>query len=143
MIEYIIIGLLSAILVAICSIIYVKYKFHKKIIGRIDILNNNFGKFNLGHHMSFEECNTVINAVVEEVYNHKYGLYYKLKEMTIIPNMDEEIMAMTKEVLESFSESQYREFNRYYTKEYIARLITRKIQIKLIDYVGNNKPNVG
>lgn len=119
------------------------------------IINNNITKFmnqlntpeetNIipGNPMTFQECKDVIDTVIHEVYVNKYQLYYTLKEIKIIPNMDDEILNMSREVLGAFSETQYREFSRYYTHDYLGQYITRTIQLLFIDYTDKNKPNVG
>lgn len=92
---------------------------------------------------SFDECNDIINTVINEVYTNKYLLYYTIKEITMIPKMDEEIKKITTEVYSSFSETMLTSILQYYSKEYLIKLITRRVQLLLVDYIDKHKPNVG
>lgn len=91
-------------------------------------------------NLSFEVLNKIIDLVVNEI-SEKYILSYKLREIQIIPNMDEEIKNISKEIVMSFSDEILREIRLYYTEEYFVAMITRKIQLLLIDYTDRNKPN--
>jgi len=118
---------------------------HKRMLKVIDRVESSNQPNNIipGRPMSFEECTNIIDTVIREVYTNKYQLYYTLKEMTIIPNMDDEIESIAKEVLNAFSDTQYVEFSRYYTNTYLVQYITRSIQLLLVEYTDKNKPNVG
>ena len=91
--------------------------------------------------LSYEEVNVIIEGIISEIFNNKYLLYYKLKEITIIPKMDEEVTNITKEVISAFSDTFIHECENYYTKEFLVMMITRKVQILLVDYTNTNKPN--
>lgn len=93
------------------------------------------------NHLSYNEVNEIIEGIMMEIFSNKYLLYYKLKEITIIPKMDEEVTNITKEILAAFSDDLIQEFNRYYSKEFLIMMITRKVQILLVDYTNQNKPN--
>ena len=91
--------------------------------------------------LTFEDVNVIIEGIIAEIFNNKYLLYYKLKEITVIPKMDEEITTITKEVINAFSDTLIHEIERYYSREFLVIMITRKVQILLVDYTNNNKPN--
>ena len=97
------------------------------------------------HHpslnLSYEDVNVIIEGIISEIFTNKYLLYYKLKEITIIPKMDEEITTITKEVINAFSDTLIHEIGKYYSKDFLVMMITRKVQILLVDYTNNNKPN--
>ena len=141
---FIILGITIPIIVALIFGFITLNNTMLRVIGQLNVLNQkNDDNIIPGKPMSFEECKTVIDTVIHEIYVNKYQLYYTLKEIKIIPNMDDEITNMAKEVLNAFSETQYHEFSRYYTDTYLAQYITRTIQLLFVEYTDKNKPNVG
>lgn len=92
-------------------------------------------------NLTYEEVNVIIEGIITEIFNNKYLLYYKLKEITVIPKMDEEITNITKEVINAFSDTLIHEIGKYYSKDFLVIMITRKVQILLVDYTNNHKPN--
>lgn len=91
--------------------------------------------------LSYDEINEIIEGIISEIFTNKYLLYYKLKEITVIPNMDQEITTITKEVINAFSDPLIHEIGRFYSKDFLVMMITRKVQLLLVDYTNNNKPN--
>lgn len=141
---FIILGIVIPVILTLIIGYVIMYKFMVKVIGQLNTLSEqNNTDIIPGRPMSYEECTNVIDTVIKEIYVNKYQLYYTLKEIKIIPDMDKEIESMAKEVLSAFSETQYREFSRYYTNTYLAQYITRNIQLLFIEYTDKNKPNVG
>ena len=92
-------------------------------------------------NLSYEDVNVIIEGIITEIFNNKYLLYYRLKEITVIPKMDEEVTNITKEVINAFSDTLIHEFNNYYSKDFLVKMITRKVQILLVDYTNTHKPN--
>lgn len=92
-------------------------------------------------NLSFDECNEIIAYIVDDIYKNKYLLYYRLRDMTIIPEMDEEVTIITKEIISCFSDGVKEQIYRYYTEEYFVVMITRHIQKLLIDYINTYKPS--
>lgn len=138
---YIVLGIAIPIIITLTIWGIIMYNNMVKIINQLHTSDDT--NIIPGKPMTFEECTDVIDTVIKEIYVNKYQLYYTLKEIKIIPNMDEEIIKMSKEVLGAFSETQYREFSRYYTDTYLGQYITRSIQLLFIEYTDKNKPNVG
>ena len=92
-------------------------------------------------NLGYKEIMEIIEMTIDEIWKNKYFLYYRLKEIRIIANMDEEATAITKEVIESFTPEFMQSVMRYYTIEYFTKLITRKSQMLLVDYTNTYKPN--
>lgn len=92
-------------------------------------------------HLSFEECNRIIDNVIEDIWKNKYFLSYRLRDLTIIPNMDNEITDFTKEVLNSISDRVKVETMRYYSHDYMITRITRQAQMLFVDYIDKFKPS--
>lgn len=95
----------------------------------------------IGQNLSFIEVNEVIDTVIDEVYKQKYLLHYTLKELVVIPDMNNEIKKLTTEVLDAFSESFLNEVYKYYTRQYFIYMITRKCQMLLVEWTHTHKPN--
>lgn len=91
--------------------------------------------------LSFSECNDIINDVVDDIWKNKYFIAYRLKEVSVIPAMDEEITSFVKEVVDALSEDVIKESCKYYSYDYIIKKITRQGQMLFIDYTNNYKPN--
>ena len=89
--------------------------------------------------MQFDEMNKIINSVFEEV-KEKYLLFYILRELSVIPKMDQEIIDMTKEVMNAFSPEFKQSMYLIYSEEYVIRMITRKCQQFMLDYTDKHKP---
>ena len=92
-------------------------------------------------NLSYDDINVIIEGIITEIFTNKYLLYYKLKDVRVIPNMDEEITTITKEVINAFSNDLIHEISKFYSKDFLVMMITRKVQILLVDYTNNNKPN--
>ena len=93
-------------------------------------------------NLSFEECNNVIDTIVADVYTNKFLVTYILKNLQLIPDLDEEVKEITTEICSCFSEDVMNDILYYYKKEYFIRMITRRVQKLLIDYINTHKPNV-
>ena len=91
-------------------------------------------------NLDFETINTVIDFITTEVLS-KYALFYRLKEISIIPKMEDEVLKITKEIIESFSPTINEQIGRFYTKEYFYAMVTRKVQLYLVDYTDKHKPS--
>ena len=94
-----------------------------------------------GPHLSYEQCNTILENVIDDIWKNKYFLDYRLREVSIIPNMDQEITLFTKEVLASISDRVMLDLLRFYSHDYIVAKILRKSQMLFVDYTNTFKPN--
>lgn len=90
--------------------------------------------------LSFEQCEEILGVIITDVYNNKYYLHYRLKDIKVIPKMDQEIVDITKEILDGMSPHLKKSFAMYYTDEYLVSMITRRVQALLVQYTNDNKP---
>ncbi len=125
-----------------CVYKYMKNKFNaqintleKELIAAKSQLNTNSIK------LSFTECNEMVDYIIDDIWKNKYFLNYRLRELTIIPSMDDEITLFTKEIIDSISPNTMVEILKYYSYEYLIKKITRKAQMLLIDYTNTYKPS--
>lgn len=109
---------------------------------------NNFNKKNKHQeiinpipNLGYKEIMEIVDATVDEIWKNKYFLYYRLKDIRVVANMDEEATSITKEVITSFTPEFLQSVKKYYTMEYFTRLITRKSQMLLVEYTNTYKPN--
>lgn len=128
--------------VSITPYLYIKYKSNKKITELKLALNTSAQK--LSHNsisLSFNECNDIIDYIVDDIWKNKYFINYRLRELTIIPAMDDEITSFVKEVVGAISDNVKMEIIKYYSYDYMIQKITRKSQMLFIDYTNNFKPS--
>ena len=93
------------------------------------------------NRLSFDEVNEIIDYIMNDIVNNKWFLYYRLKEIKIIKKMDDDIAEITKEIIAAFSPDFMLSANQYYTPEFFITMITRRVQVKLIEYTQKYKPN--
>jgi len=91
-------------------------------------------------NLSIDEINKHIDTIFDEIKQNKYLLYFKLRELTIIPNMDDEITNMTTDVIHAFSAEFRNTLYSVYSEEYVIQMITRRAQQFMVDYIAANKP---
>lgn len=89
----------------------------------------------------FDETIKIIDNVIDDVWKNKYFLYYRLKEIRIIANMDDEVSSLAKEIITSFSKEFMETVSMYFTDEYFAQMITRRAQMLIVDYTNTYKPS--
>lgn len=90
-------------------------------------------------NLTFDDVCTVIDCIVKEVID-KHFLNYRLRDIRIIPDMSDDVNTITKEIYESFSRTFIRQAMKFYSKEYFIRLITRRVEIYLVQYTDQYKP---
>lgn len=90
--------------------------------------------------LSLNEIYDVIDAVSEEIITNKYEIYYKLKEIKVIPKMDDEIKKITTDILNAFSPTFKESVSDYYSERYFIEMISRRAQAFAIKYTSENKP---
>lgn len=90
--------------------------------------------------LSFSECNTIIDDVIDDIWKNKYFINYRLRDLTMIPSMDEEMQAFIKEVTSAIGNNTMNAILNYYTFDYVIKRITRKAQMLFIEYTNTYKP---
>lgn len=93
-------------------------------------------------YLSFDEVNEIIDTTIDEILVNKWKVYYRLKDIRIIPKMDQDIATITKEIITAFSPVFLESVEYYYTKEFFYTMITRRVQLFLINYTNEYKPPV-
>jgi len=92
-------------------------------------------------HLTFEDCNKIIDDITNDIWQNKYFINYRLKEVVIISNMDKEIASFTEEVIHSIGDPVMVEALKYYSYDYIIQRIVRKSQMLFIEYTNTYKPS--
>lgn len=130
--------LMGAFLYYYLTIVNKKTNENKDMNLYSELIKSNSKKLNL----TFEEVNEVIDEVYEEITKKKYMLYYRLKELSIIPDMEGEAKIISNEILNAFDPGFIEQVHKYYSSEYFIRMITRRVQMFLVDYTNTYKPPV-
>lgn len=130
--------LIGAFLYYYLTIVNKKTNENKDMNLYSELIKSNSKKLNL----TFEEVNEVIDEVYEEITKKKYMLYYRLKELSIIPDMEGEAKIISNEILNAFDPGFIEQVHKYYSSEYFIRMITRRVQMFLVDYTNTYKPPV-
>ena len=123
--------------------LYIKNKYKK----RIDNLEHDLSieRTSLSNitslKLSFDDCNRIIDFIVDDIWKNKYFISYRLRDISIIPSMDDEIILFVNEVIESISNDVMNEALKYYSHEYLIKKITRTAQMLFIEYTNTYKPN--
>lgn len=105
----------------------------------INILNNLRGQSQL--NLSFEQCNTIIDNIIDDIWTNKYYYIYRLKDVRVISKMSDEINMCVNDVLSAISDDVKLEICKYYTYEYLIKKITRQVKNLFIDYTYKFKPS--
>ena len=92
--------------------------------------------------LSFEQCEEILTVIIDDIYKNKYFLQYILRELTVIPKMDDEIQKITKDIYSAMSPYLIYSYRTYYTESYLISMITRRVQMLLVEYTNTYKPNV-
>lgn len=90
--------------------------------------------------LPFNQCDDILNKIIDDVYKNKYYLYYRLKDVRVISKMDNEVSEITKDIYAAMSDNLKMSFSFYYTEDYLIAMITRKVQMLLVDYTSTFKP---
>jgi len=110
-----------------------------KKIAKIPIEQQGYVKNSI--NLSFNECNEIVNYIIDDIWKNKYFINYRLREITIIPSMDSEITQFVKEVTSAIGDDVMIEILKYYSKDYIIKKITRDAQMLFIEYTKTFKPS--
>lgn len=84
--------------------------------------------------LSVDDVNMIIADVIEELWNNKYLVAYRLKNAKVIANMDDEIREFSKEVYSALSANVIHNAKKYYSYNYMIERITRQATVLLFDY---------
>ena len=123
--------------------IYTKNKYQDMITNLQNELSVTRGKLLNTNtiSLSYKECNEIIDNIIDDIWKNKYYISYRLRDISIISHMDEEISVFVKEVIDSISNNVMIECLKYYSYDYLIKKITRTGQMLFIEYTNNHKPN--
>jgi hypothetical protein len=88
--------------------------------------------------LGYAEIIDVIEDILTDVIK-KYTLSYLSKKVIYIPYMDKEVQKITKEIIGSFGPDIEYNIKRFYTPEYLYRLISRKVYMFMVEYMKGQK----
>lgn len=91
-------------------------------------------------NLSFDDVNDTIETVVSEVYNNKYLINYKLRDVRILKDMQEEVTKITMDVMNAFDQRFLNQAYRFYTREYLVQMVTRRVTMLILLYTKEYKP---
>lgn len=89
--------------------------------------------------LTYDEIFEVITETIKVVFKHKYEMEYKLKDIKMFYNFEDEVRELTTEVIKAFSDDFIKKAEFYHTGDYITTYITRSITVLLIEYTKANK----
>jgi hypothetical protein len=101
---------------------------------------DNSNEVNNSDIMSYDLCMQIVDETIDEIVN-KHILYYRLKDITIIPNMSDDIKKISKEIISSLGFKVTNDIEYYLELNYVYSMITRKVQLYLVKYIDTYKPN--
>lgn len=81
----------------------------------------------------------ILDETIKREILHKNNLEYKLKDVRIIYNFQEDLEDITKRILSSFSSQFYEEMEYYHKRGYIIQYVSRNVQTFLLEYTKQNK----
>lgn len=88
---------------------------------------------------SYEELLNILDLTIKSEISYKYKMEYKMKDVRIIYNFQEDLTEITTNVLQTFSEQFMLQLERYHTREFIIKYVSREVQLFLIQYSKDNK----
>lgn len=89
--------------------------------------------------LTYDEIFEVITETIKVVFKHRYEMEYKLKDVKMFYNFEDEVRELTTEVIKAFSDDFIKKAEFYHTGDYITTYITRSITVLLIEYTKANK----
>lgn len=92
--------------------------------------------------LSYSDVNTIVDDIIDEIWNQKYQMNYILRGVDVIPNMTTDISEMSKEVIESINMNLWTNIDRYYDRAYFGAKIVRRVELLFVDYTNRHKPPI-
>lgn len=81
----------------------------------------------------------ILEVSIKREIQHKHDLDYKIKDIRVIYNFEEDLKEITGRIMSSLSPSFFEELQYYHSREYIIKHVTRTVQIFLIEFTRANK----
>lgn len=88
---------------------------------------------------SYEELLNILDLGIKSEITYKYKMDYKMKDIRIIYDFEQDLTEITTNVMQSFSQSFLLQLERYHNREFIIKYVSRQIQLFLLQYMKENK----
>lgn len=87
----------------------------------------------------YDTLMSILDNTIQRELRHHYELIYKLQDIRIIYNIQEDLALIVKEIMASFSPNLLKQLEIYHSKDYVIKYVTRTVEIFLIEYTKKNK----
>jgi hypothetical protein len=88
---------------------------------------------------SYQELIGILNATIQREIEHKYQLDYKVKDIKIIYNFQEDLTELTSRIMISLAPPFIEELAFYHDRKYIIQIVMRNVETFLMEYTRQNK----
>lgn len=96
-------------------------------------------KFNMSKPaMSYDECKEIIDICTSEAIM-ELELRYEINDVKYIKNIEEDTIAITKEIMMSVSMNVFLQMECYISKSHIIKYISRNVKLSLMAYMDRKK----
>lgn len=85
------------------------------------------------------ELMSIIDGTIEREFVYKIKLEFELKNVILIKDFEKELTELVNRTMNAFSSDVMKEFEYYYTLEYITKHVTKAHQILLTNYINQKK----
>ena len=90
-------------------------------------------------NIPYDELMGILVERIKEEFRYKYLLDYRIKDVRVIYDLAGDTKDMSKKILASLTPDFYANIELYHTKEYIIRIVTREVEILMLDYTDKFK----
>lgn len=80
-----------------------------------------------------------IKTEFEYIYKLEYDLKNKSTDTKTLPNFKNELKRITGKIIHSFSPEFLKDFEQFYTREYLILFVSKNVEIFLLNYIDKNK----
>jgi hypothetical protein len=88
---------------------------------------------------NYETLFAILDSIIQREVQYKTVLDYKIKDVRVIYNFEDDLKELTTKIVFSLSEPFFRELEYYHSREYIIKYVTRYVEAFLIEYTRQNK----
>jgi hypothetical protein len=81
----------------------------------------------------------ILDSIIQREIQYKVTLDYKVRDIRVIYNFQEDLKELTTKILSSLSEPFFQELDYYHSRKYIIQYVTRYVEAFLIEYTRQNK----
>jgi hypothetical protein len=88
---------------------------------------------------SYDELMAIVTSIMEREIKFKHDMDYKVKDVKVIYDFEEDLKEITKKIIAGISPELFKDLEYYHPRQYLITVITRNVQIFLIEYTRQNK----